>query len=235
MSRRTQRQALAQRRKQKQTQLMIVGASIVGVAILAAALIYLLRPNDAPMPDGVKEKYAGITQSVDENGVGHLGNPDAPNVVREFSSFMCPHCKELHEDVMDDVVEMVRDGDVRIEFVPISQIGGPGSEEGAKAVICAGQQGKFWEMHDILFYWQDRVSITKPRINTAVDQLELDGDKFNDCYNSNEARQQARQGYDELIAISGDSPGTPTVTLNNLIQTNPYALVESLNQLGVGS
>jgi protein-disulfide isomerase len=153
MGRRNQRQATKQRKKQQQRQLMIVGGGIVGAIILAAAAIYLLRPSDAPMPDGVKEKYAGILQSVDEDGVGHLGDPNAPNVVREFSSFLCPHCKTLHEQAIDEVVEMVRAGDVRIEFVPIAQIGGPGSEEGSKAAICAGEQGKFWEMHDILFYW----------------------------------------------------------------------------------
>ncbi len=233
MSRRTQRQVTKQRKKQQQRQMMIIGSVIVGTVILAVAAIYLLRPKDAPMPDGVEEKYAGIAQFVDDTGVGHLGDPDAPNVVREFSSFMCPHCKELHEDAMDEVVEMARAGDVRIEFVPISQIGGPGSEEGAKAAICAGEQGKFWEMHDILFYWKGRVSITKARIDTAIENLDLDKGDFNDCYNSGDARQQARRGYDELTSLS-ESPGTPTVLLNGLLQADPYNIVAALTELGAG-
>ncbi len=231
MSRRTQRQVTKQRKQQQQRQIMMIGGSIVGVIILAVAAIYLLRPKDAPMPDGVKEKYAGILQSVDADGVGHLGNPDAPNVVREFSSFMCPHCKELHEDAMDDVVEMARAGDVRIEFVPIAQVGGPGSEEGSKAAICAGEQGKFWEMHDILFYWQGRVSITKSRIDTAIEELGLDKGDFNDCYNSGDARRQANRGYEEM---SQYADGTPTVLLNNVYQSNPYNIVAALNELGAG-
>ncbi|MBZ0317688.1 MAG: DsbA family protein [Anaerolineae bacterium] len=231
MSRRTQRQITKQRRKQQQRQLMLIGGSIVGVIILAAALIYLLRPKNAPMPEGVEEKYAGIPQSVDEDGVGHLGNPDARYVVREFSSFLCPHCKELHEEAMGDVVEMVKSGDVRIEFVPIAQIGGPGSEEGSKAAICAGEQGKFWEMHDILFYWQDRVSITKARIDTAIEELGLDKDDFNDCYNSGDARRQANRGYEEM---SQYADGTPTVLLNNVYQQNPYNIVAALNELMAG-
>ncbi|MBI5928713.1 MAG: thioredoxin domain-containing protein [Chloroflexi bacterium] len=228
MSGRSKRQATALRKKQQQRQMMIVGGSIIGAIILAAAVIYLVRPKDAPMPDGVKDKYAGIPQSVDGDGVGHLGNPDAPNVVREFSSFMCPHCKDLHENVIDGVVDMVKAGDVRIEFVPISQIGGPGSEEGAKAAICAGKQNKFWEMHDILFYWQGRVSTTKSRIDTAVKELGLDKGKFNDCYNDGDTRRQAERGYSEM---SQYSDGTPTVLLNNELQQNPYNLVATLNQL----
>jgi protein-disulfide isomerase len=232
MSRRAKRQETVQRKKQKQRQFLLVTASIVGVLVLAGVLIYFLQPDDAPMPDGVMEKYADITQSVDAKGVGHLGDPNAQTVIREYSSFTCPHCKTLHEGVMSNVVEYVKTGNVRIEFVPIHATGGPGGEESAKAAICAGEQGKFWEMHDILFHWQGLVNVSKPRLDTAADELGLDTGEFDDCYDSSETGRLARQGYTEMQQYG---TGTPIVLMNGQVQQDFSSMLSTLEtQYGTG-
>jgi protein-disulfide isomerase len=232
MSRRAKRQETVQRKKQKQRQLVIVIGSIIGVLILAGVLIYFLQPDDAPMPDGVMEKYADITQSVDANGVGHLGDPNATTVIREYSSFTCPHCHDLHDEVISEIIEFVRAGNVRIEFVPIHATGAAGGEEAAKAAICAGEQGKFWEMHDVLFHWEGLVNVSKARLDTAADELGLDTGEFDDCYDKSETGRLARQGYTEMQQYAS---GTPVVLVNGQVEQNPYNLLTRLNtQFGTG-
>lgn len=85
------------------------------------------------------------------------GDSTAPVWMREISDFQCPYCKTWHDASYDTIVrEYVATGKVRLAYVnfPLQQIH-PNANAAAEAAMCAGTQGRFWEMHDQLFSAQD--------------------------------------------------------------------------------
>ena len=69
----------------------------------------------------------------------------------EFSDFQCPFCQRFSQQTLPAIRESLGD-DVALAFLhfPIVQIH-PNAGNASAAAVCAGEQGKFWEMHDLLF------------------------------------------------------------------------------------
>jgi protein-disulfide isomerase len=86
-------------------------------------------------------------------GAASLGRSDAPLTLIEFSDFQCPFCLRHVRQTFDKIrSEYVDTGKVRYVFrqFPIQSLHAQ-AWDGARAAECAGQQGKFWEMHSRLF------------------------------------------------------------------------------------
>src|SRR5205085_997458 len=78
------------------------------------------------------------------------GNPNAPVTIVEFSDFQCPYCRAA-EPTIKEVLDKYKDK-VRFSYrdYPLKQIH-PHAEQAAEAARCAGEQGKYWEYHDLLY------------------------------------------------------------------------------------
>jgi protein-disulfide isomerase len=78
------------------------------------------------------------------------GSAEAPVTIVEFSDFLCPFCRS----VQPTLGEIARRYGDKVRFVfrdfPIEQLH-PGARNAAQAARCAGDQGKFWPYHDVLF------------------------------------------------------------------------------------
>lgn len=91
-------------------------------------------------------------KSIDASGQSK-GPSDAKVTLVEFSDFQCPYCASFYsateQQIMKDYVES---GKVRFVYkhFPLTTIH-PNAQKAAEASECAGDQGKFWEMHDLLF------------------------------------------------------------------------------------
>jgi len=85
-----------------------------------------------------------------------LGPEDAPLTLLEYGDFECPHCGRAYPIVK---ALQARLGD-RLRFVyrhfPLAQIH-PHAESAAETSEFAGEHGRFWEMHDLLFENQDQL------------------------------------------------------------------------------
>jgi protein-disulfide isomerase len=94
-------------------------------------------------------------QDVDVSEVGYtLGEPDAPVTVVEFGDFACSACAEFWRDTWPRVrTELIETGRVVWRHVPFL-LGFARGDEAARAAECAGEQGRFWPMHDRLFTGQ---------------------------------------------------------------------------------
>lgn len=79
------------------------------------------------------------------------GSANARVMIAEFSDFQCPFCKRWSDENMKRLRTQTGN-DVAIAFLhfPIGQIH-PNAGNASLAAVCAGEQGKFWQMHDILF------------------------------------------------------------------------------------
>jgi protein-disulfide isomerase len=74
----------------------------------------------------------------------------------EISDFQCPFCKQWHDQVFGTIDrEYVKTGKVRLAYMnfPLTRIH-PNAQAAAEAAMCAGVQGKFWELHESLFQTQ---------------------------------------------------------------------------------
>jgi protein-disulfide isomerase len=86
------------------------------------------------------------------------GAASAPVWLVEVSDFQCPFCKQWHDESFAKLdAEYVKTGKVRMAYLnfPLSRIH-PNAQAAAEAAMCAGVQGKFWELHESLFGTQKR-------------------------------------------------------------------------------
>lgn len=139
------------------------------------------------------------------------GNPDAPVVVVEFSDFQCPFCQRHTLDtqpVLDE--QFVDPGDVMWVFkhFPVEQTH-PQAVAAAGAAECAGEQGKFWEMHELLFERMDEWSVSDADavLTSLAEELGLDMDAYSTCFEAQETYQAVLA---DLQAGSEFIRGTPT-------------------------
>lgn len=95
-------------------------------------------------------------------GVGDLpalGNQNAKVTMIEFSDYQCPFCErhftQAESQIKKDYIDT---GKVKMYYrdFPLSQIH-PGAQKAAEAARCAGDQGKYWEYHDLLFQNQQNI------------------------------------------------------------------------------
>lgn len=87
------------------------------------------------------------------------GSADAPVWVVEISDFQCPYCKMWHDSVYGALQrEFVRQGTVRMAYINLPLPNHPNALPASEVAMCAGLQGKFWEVHDALFHTQERWS-----------------------------------------------------------------------------
>jgi protein-disulfide isomerase len=206
------RERREERQRQQQQSVRFQILLVVGVLAIIGFLLVLTRtsPSDAPVPENLGAAYSGLPRGVDENGFPRLGNPNAPVRIVEYSSFGCPGCAAFHTDIFPQLVARIREGYVNFTFIP--QFTGSGNVMGANRVaLCAQEQGKFWEMHDVLFGWHDQFltnAFTDPRLRQGAGLLSLDEGQFNQCLTSDRTNN--------LIALAQQLavPSTPTVRVN---------------------
>ena len=119
------------------------------------------------------------------------GNPDAPVQVIEFADFECPGCAYFATVTGPDVMtRLVETGEVAFRFfdLPLIDIH-PNSVAAHNAAHCANEQGKFWEMHDLLFNgqfdWNTQATRAPKRVFAGyAEQVGLDTQAWDECYDS---------------------------------------------------
>ncbi|MBZ0285910.1 MAG: DsbA family protein [Anaerolineae bacterium] len=226
-----------QQRKRQRQMTIVIGLVVVAVAA-AVLLFFISQPAEAPIPEVSAARYEGLPQSTTEEGFPKVGSDDAPVKVVEYSSFDCSHCREFHETVMTSIMDRVRAGEVQFTFIPVYGTGGIANGQGAaQAAVCAGQQGKFWEMQDALFTWQGlyaNTAFSANRLSTGAGNLGLDVSQWSQCVTSTFATDVVTAAVDagQLQNI----PGTPAVFVNGtIVQTPDLASVNTaIDQALVG-
>ncbi|MBB1256329.1 DsbA family protein [Streptomyces alkaliterrae] len=145
---------------QKLTAVVLV--AVLAVAAVLASVSAFGRPDSPPSAEaGNGTSAAGDQRSPDadllalarrEKGDPYaLGRADAPVVMIEYSDFQCPYCGRFARETKPELVKKYVDtGVLRIEWRQFP-IFGAESDRVARASYAAGQQGRFWEFHDLVF------------------------------------------------------------------------------------
>ncbi len=138
-----------------------------------------------------------------------MGEADAPVVITMFSDYQCPACTQVETQVMPQLIERYVDtGQVRLVFreFPIPSLH-PNAEKAAEAAVCAGEQGKYWEMHDKLFASQDAwtgEADPSAALKELAGEIDLDEGAFAQCLDSGEAAVvvQAEMLAGEMMGVN---------------------------------
>jgi protein-disulfide isomerase len=136
--------------------------------------------------------HADLTQPV--TTTDHLlGDPHAPITVVEYGDFECPICKQSAPAVK--LLLQRFQNAVRIVYRHFPQEAvHPHALQAAEAAECAGAQGRFWEMHDLLFENQSHLSLK--HLHAYAQQLSLDIARFTAEMDDGVYRQRIREHLD---------------------------------------
>jgi protein-disulfide isomerase len=138
------------------------------------------------------------------------GPLDAPVTVVEFSDFQCPYCKQAAATVKTLIDSY--GSNVKWIFKQMPLPIHPDAFKAAQASICASEQGKFWEYHDLLF---SSGELSTPSLTKHASELGLREDQFSSCLNSERSAGIVRKDVQE--ATQADVQGTPTYFVNGRI------------------
>lgn len=170
-----------------------------------------------------------LQRPVDE-GDHVLGPQSAPVTLVEYGDYECPYCRQLHPLVQ----EMMRRTE-GLRFVyrhfPISKVH-PYAARAAEAAEAAGAQGRFWQMHDVLF--EKEQPLDNEHLARLAKKAGLDIERY-----TREMAEGVHAGKVEedfkAALFGGGVTGTPTLYLNNVrlsrIQSLE-ALLEAVTEAG---
>ncbi|MBX3159043.1 MAG: thioredoxin domain-containing protein [Deltaproteobacteria bacterium] len=151
-----------------------------------------------------------LTIPVDERD--HLrGSLRAPITLVEFGDFQCPFCGRTYGVLKELEARYARDLRVAFRHFPLTQIH-PLAMIAAETAEAAGAQGKFWEMHDVLFENQPRFEYE--RLVAYVMNLDLDVDEFHEAIASHRHVPKIRDDF--MGGVRSGVNGTPTLFLNGM-------------------
>jgi len=202
---------------------LFLGAAVIGV--LAFSAIFLLSAGKgAPAANNnvvavnenanVNEAAAPATPTEMPalTAADHVwGNKDAKVTLMIYSDFECPYCSR-HFDTVKQIEAAYKDT-VKIVFRHFPLSFHPEAEKASEAAECASEQGKFWEMHDLIFAANKAGKMSVDQWKTDAKTLGLDTKKFNDCLDS--GKTAATISADEQGGIAAGVEGTPATFINN--------------------
>ena len=139
------------------------------------------------------------------------GDPGAALTLVEFSDYQCPFCARHSQSTLPQVDrEYVQTGKIRYVFrdFPIERIH-PHAFKASEAANCAGEQGKYWEMHDRLF--ANRKALGSDQLPGYAEAIGLDMSRFRECLDSGRQAEEIRQ--DLADGQKAGVRGTPTFFL----------------------
>ena len=157
-----------------------------------ASVQVLLAPPFAEVD--LKEAYA-------------YGAKNPPVTLVEFADYECPYCqkitpelKKLEKEYGDQLAVVYKDFPLPMHHT---------SQKAAEAARCAGEQGKFWEYHDVLFY-SKQLQVAELKADARV--LKLDGDRFDKCLDDGAETAPVKKSLEEAEKLG--LTGTPSFFVN---------------------
>jgi protein-disulfide isomerase len=173
-----------------------------------------------------------VNASVNVSGEPAKGSSGAKITLVEVSDYHCPFCRRHMQQTMPQIEqEYINTGKVRYVFVdyPIEQLH-PDAFKAHEAANCAGDQGKYWDLHAKLFLTPTR------DVNQLVSQAEslgLDGRAFRACLTGNKYAAAVRESVARMQKLGVDStpmfllgltpaPGQPMKVLKVVKGAHPF-------------
>ena len=175
--------------------------------------LLLMLAGGRPSPEPARPETINIANSPS------VGEQGARLVVVEFSDYQCPYCIRFFRDTMPLIEqEYINTGKVKYVFrnLPLESIH-PFAVKAAEAADCAGEQGKFWQMHRRLFSNQEALGPADLQLHAQ--SIGLDLTRFNQCLSGGSHAPAIRKGAEE--AFSAGIQGTPAFVIGVRNEKDP--------------
>jgi protein-disulfide isomerase len=152
------------------------------------------------------------------------GGDKAPVTIVEFSDFECPYCSRAEESVKQVMKEYA--GKVRVVYRDFPLPFHPNAQKAAEAAHCAGDQGKYWDMHEKLFANQKALAVAD--LKSHAKGIGLDQAKFDKCLDSGDKAaivEKNKQAGSEVGVT-----GTPAFFINGVMLSGaqPFSEFKSI-------
>ena len=203
---------------------------ITVVVIVAGALLLffsILWPIVKPV-GGFKTITPRDLPNVNDNS---MGAADAPITITEYSDFQCPYCRIFWENTEEQLIKAyVETGKVRFEYRSFGAFLGPESGATAEATYCAGDQEKFWDMHDLIFANQNgenQGAFTDKRLRAFAEKLGLEMGPFNNCFANSKYADKVKQ--DGVEGAKAGIQSTPSFLINDklVVGAQPFSVFQA--------
>jgi protein-disulfide isomerase len=231
---------------QDRNSVSIVAALIIGIAVVVGALLIRCSVERATreiaaVEEALREiELRGIPSvrpptraarpdpnrrySVDTQGSPVMGNPEAKLAIVAFSDFQCPFCSRV-TSTLEEIAREYGD-DVRIVFKHLPLSMHPKAPAAHAAAEAAHRQGKFWEMHDLIF--GDQRGMSPERYLEYAQRIGLDIERFKRDIESDDVKRKIDSDVAEATRLSVTS--TPGFFVNGryLRGAQPFAAFKAL-------
>lgn len=180
-----------------------------------------------------KDKTSDSSSTASAQGSSNFyGKEDSPVTITEFVDFQCeacyayyPYVKQIKEQYKDKVRFQVR-------YFPIEGGDHKFARQSARSVEAAARQGKFWEMHDLVFEGQkqwEQLQDPQDTFNEYARSIGLDMAKFESDRISSDVNSVINKDLLDVKKIGGD--GTPTFAINGKKVENPGPTMDALSKM----
>ena len=210
--------------------ILVAGVMISGSFLYANNIS--LKNGAANIPSGDQQGKVKAEVSIDDDPI--LGNERAKVTIVEFSDYQCPFCRTFWRDTLSQIKkEYINNNKVRFVYRDFPLSFHPMAGASAQAAECAGDQDKYWEMHDKIFGEQEKlgqgtVTYTIQDLKKWAGEIGLNRSAFNQCLDSEKYKDEVAKDFADGSA-AGVS-GTPSTFVNGrqLVGAQPFATFKAI-------
>ncbi|MDP2855992.1 MAG: thioredoxin domain-containing protein [bacterium] len=191
---------------------ILIAGLVIGGAVIYTNGLKNVKGNGGSTPTPV----IGATKDLNILATDKfLGETKAPLTIFEFSDYQCPYCSRYETLSRPTIIDnYVNTGKAKLTFRDYPLPFHSYAQKASEATLCAGDQNKYWEMHDALFVKQEsglEDVLSVDNIKKYAGGLGLNAATFNNCLDSNKYQTQVTKNMQsgQDIGISG----TPTVVI----------------------
>ncbi len=224
---------------------ILVAIALVGIAALVFSVVRARAGGSAAMTP-VKMDSTNLSAINAKAAPQVLGQASAPVKLVEFADYTCPYCGQWAAQVQPQLIhDFVNTGKLQIVFYDFP-LGSEGEHKysflAARAGRCAAEQGKFWEMHDVLFgrqsEWSFAAAAPVKQFEEYAKGVGVDPAKFNPCLESDRYADAVTASHMLGEQLGVDS--TPTIIINEKRLSDPglnnyEGLKKTIEDAGAGA
>ena len=208
------------------------------IGILAIILIISFASNsktdsqNSPPTGQATGDTTRVQVSVDDDDF--LGDANAPVTIIEFSDYECPFCARFYEDALQQIKEKYVDtGKVKFIYRDFPLSFHTNAQKAAEAAECAGDQGKYYEMHNMLF--ESGVDGGVTAFKQYATNIGLNSNEFDVCLDSGKYYDEVQNDIKDGSAAG--VRGTPATFVNGILVSGaqPFSVFEQIIEAELAS
>ncbi len=222
-----------------------LGVILIIVIAIAAGAYYFALPSlsTSSSPSSFSANLSSYARDLTSSSPAVLGSSNAPVTIVEFGDFQCPSCgawfRTQEQEIIQNLIQIGRAKLVWRDF----DYYGPDSTLASEAAYAAGEQGKFWQYHDLLYSNQQAPNsgwASKDNLLRFAQQLGLDTTMFRADLDSGKYQALINSNFDlgQKLGVNG----TPTFfvvgsngNVITIVGPQPFSVFETaVNQVVAG-